>query len=271
MNTQIVTITPEWAQEILKQNVHNRHIRIGLVDKYAHAIQANQFPLTHQGIAIGSNGVLLDGQHRLLAIIKTGIPLETLLCTNCDPATFTVLDTGSVRKSSDVLRIEHVPNASTAAAAIRMYIMYHEAFDKIWNGRTKGPTHNDIYNYYKSREDEINYAVQKCDTTRKSFRQLSNASAIATFILLAINKNQSVSDIELFTQQLALGANLEETCPVLRFRTAVFNGVLQAGRENKAQLTLASLIKTYNLWRNKNPVRLFRPPSIPPMPVIETK
>ena len=271
MNTQIATITPEWAQEILRQNVHNRHIRRSLVDKYAHAIQTNQFPLTHQGIAIGSNGVLLDGQHRLLAIVKTGMPLETLLCTNCDPATFTVLDSGATRKSADVLRIEHVPSANTAAAAIRMYILYHDWTDKVWNGRVKVPTNDDIFNYYKSREDEINYAVQKCTYVRKTFKQLTNASSLATFTLLALNKKHSVADIELFLQKLAHGTNLEEFCPVLRFRTAVFNGVLQNRRGNMPQLTLASIIKTYNYWQSETPVKLFKLPNIPPMPIIQAK
>lgn len=269
MNTQVVTITPEWAQEILRQNVHNRHVRRSLVDKYAYAIKTNQFPLTHQGIAIGSNGVLLDGQHRLLAVLKTGIPLQTLLCTNCDPATFTVLDSGATRKSADVLRIENVPSANTAAAAIRLYILYHDRIDKIWNGRVRVPTNDEIFDYYKSREDEINYAVQKCTSVRKTFRQLTNASSIATFVLLALDKKHSETHIELFLQKLGNGTNLEETCPILRFRTAVFNGLLQSRGGNVPQLTLASIIKTFNFWHDQNTMKQFKLPNIPPMPLIQ--
>lgn len=45
-----------------------------------------RYQLTHQGIAIGVDGTLLDGQHRLLAIAKAGISVPIVIATNCDPS-----------------------------------------------------------------------------------------------------------------------------------------------------------------------------------------
>ena len=38
------------------------------------AMKRGDFKLTHQGIAIGEGGILLDGQHRLKAFIESGLP-----------------------------------------------------------------------------------------------------------------------------------------------------------------------------------------------------
>ena len=63
MQIEIVTMTPEWATEILsRQNTNNRTMRGAIVRKYAEAIRNNEWRLTQQGIAIDKNGTLLDGQ-----------------------------------------------------------------------------------------------------------------------------------------------------------------------------------------------------------------
>ena len=269
MNIQVVTMTPEWAQGILKQNLHNRPIRKEMVQKYIHEIKNNRYQLTHQGIAISTEGILLDGQHRLLAIAQAGVSVPIVMATNCNPQTFTVLDTGTIRKSTDILAMENVSNRVVVSAAIRMYIMYYEHFDKIWQGRLRYPTNEDILAVYKSRANDFDYAVQKARCIRRSFKQFTSNSALAGFIMLALDKSYPKCRIELFIQKLSTGTNLEETCPILRLRTAVFNGLLKSKGSSTIQITLASLIKTFNYWNKGIAIKQFKLPSVPPMPSID--
>jgi hypothetical protein len=59
--------------------------------------------VTHQDIAFDSNGVLVDGQHRLAAIIEADLPVEMTVFTDVEPDNFDVLDTGEKRNAADVL------------------------------------------------------------------------------------------------------------------------------------------------------------------------
>ena len=62
--------------------------------------------VTHQGIAFDVNGVLVDGQHRLAAVIEADVPVELTVFTEVGEGTFDVLDTGKRRTAADVLAIE---------------------------------------------------------------------------------------------------------------------------------------------------------------------
>lgn len=66
-------VTPAMAKKYLENNSLNRQIFRGTVDSLIREMKAGQFKMTHQGILIGKDDVLIDGQHRLSAIAKSGI------------------------------------------------------------------------------------------------------------------------------------------------------------------------------------------------------
>lgn len=68
-------ITPERAADLLSRNSANRPIIGRALLRYKDDLVNGAFTVTHQGIAINEDGCLIDGQHRLTAIIETGIPL----------------------------------------------------------------------------------------------------------------------------------------------------------------------------------------------------
>jgi hypothetical protein len=91
-------------------------VKFSHVDYLAGCISRGEWLLTHQGIAFAPDGRLLDGQHRLMAIVKSGLPVQIQVSMGVQPDTFDVIDTGSVKRSaSDVL---HVPFATTAVAVM---------------------------------------------------------------------------------------------------------------------------------------------------------
>ena len=75
METQWMTVTPEMAKHRLeKQNTRNRNLSRIKVDQYARDMKNGDWSKTHQGIAFYDDDVLADGQHRLAAIIQSGVP-----------------------------------------------------------------------------------------------------------------------------------------------------------------------------------------------------
>ncbi len=102
MKMEIKTITPDLAFSWLQKNRDNRKVRVTWVRQLTGIIQRGEFKLTHQGIAFSSTGRLLDGQHRLLAIVDAGIPVEMVVSWNVDESAFDSLDVGQKRSFSDM-------------------------------------------------------------------------------------------------------------------------------------------------------------------------
>lgn len=72
VTTQLEFITPEMARLILeKQNTLNRRMRAMIFDPYTRDMEEGRFYYTHQGIAYDTDEVLVDGQHRLQAIVDS--------------------------------------------------------------------------------------------------------------------------------------------------------------------------------------------------------
>lgn len=116
MKHEKILVTPDVARDLLSRNVENRKIRQGWVKELARRITANEWRLTHQGIAVDSDGNLLDGQHRLLAVIKANVPAFMIVAKGFDaesPIDFPV-DDGIRRSSADILGISRAI-AETAA------------------------------------------------------------------------------------------------------------------------------------------------------------
>ena len=81
MRSRVQTITPERASQLLAANTTNRPVSKAVVRSFAQAMRRGEWMVTHQGIAFDTRGVLVDGQHRLAAIIEADVPVELTVFT----------------------------------------------------------------------------------------------------------------------------------------------------------------------------------------------
>ncbi|MBO1076146.1 hypothetical protein [Roseomonas marmotae] len=72
----IETITPQIAEAYLTHNTRNRKIVAAHVDAIARDIRAGNWMMNAQPICFARDGRLLNGQHRLSAVIQAGEPIE---------------------------------------------------------------------------------------------------------------------------------------------------------------------------------------------------
>lgn len=130
MRFKVETITPDKARKLLDQNDRldrpRRTIRAARVQKLAHAITSGQWLTTHQGIAIGPDGTILDGNHRLLAIVAADQAVEVVVARDADPSWFPVLDAGAARTTGDSLKVAGFANTNILAATVRGWLAYSE-------------------------------------------------------------------------------------------------------------------------------------------------
>lgn len=106
MYTTIMDVTPEMAEQFLSKNADfQRGVRWNTVKHLEECMLRGEWKLTHQGVAFDTNGKLVDGQHRLLAVRRSGVTVKMTVTYDVDPTCFQVLDIGARRTTSDLLRI----------------------------------------------------------------------------------------------------------------------------------------------------------------------
>lgn len=121
---QKVDITPEMAAYWLRNNFRNRPISDDVVTAYARDILAGQWVFTHQGIAFNDQDQLIDGQHRLKAVIKANVTVPMMVTFGLpskidgkEMTTMDAVDRGRTRSVADQLKIQHgMTNAGIIAA-----------------------------------------------------------------------------------------------------------------------------------------------------------
>jgi hypothetical protein len=101
-------ITPERARQLMALNTDNRPLRDIYTRTLATMMKASEWHLTHQGIAIREDGVLADGQHRLAAIIASGVPQWVYVTYDLTLAAAKAIDRGRIKSIPDLM---HVPRA----------------------------------------------------------------------------------------------------------------------------------------------------------------
>jgi len=124
MNRMIVT--PEMASQWLRdQNTVNRPVSMSSVTKYAADMAQGQWRDTHQNaIAFFEDGVLADGQHRLMAVVRSGLAVQMYVAFGLSRSDAMAIDQGRTRSASDALKIsgmisEH-GHISYAVAIVRL-------------------------------------------------------------------------------------------------------------------------------------------------------
>jgi hypothetical protein len=110
-----VAMAERWLS---KDAIFQRPINERRVNEWVRLMQRGEFHLTHQGIAITANDEIVDGRHRLKAIVKTGIPRKMLVVYNADPETFPYLDRGFNRNNISILRLQGFESNSNQLSAL---------------------------------------------------------------------------------------------------------------------------------------------------------
>jgi hypothetical protein len=120
----LLEITPEVAAELLALNTKGqRTISHDAVERYATDMVTMDWLFNGAAILISNTNELLDGQHRLSAIIESGESQVVLIVRGIDPKAMTTIDAGRKRSYADSLKIRGFAN-HTAVAAINARIWY---------------------------------------------------------------------------------------------------------------------------------------------------
>lgn len=100
------SITPELAAKMLATSVKNRDLRQSWVKSLAASMRRGEWLLSPQGIAFNTAGHLIDGHHRLNAVVRSGVTVQMSVTLGVATAAMLVLDQGVGRTIADVLELD---------------------------------------------------------------------------------------------------------------------------------------------------------------------
>lgn len=104
-SVDIELITPEIAKAFLLKNTANRSLRPIAVSEYAAEMKTGGWVLGCDAIGFDRNGTLINGQHRLNALIKSGLSAEFIVARNLPDKSIDALDIGKRRMLHERLTI----------------------------------------------------------------------------------------------------------------------------------------------------------------------
>ena len=125
-NVELTDVTPALAREWLGFNTHNRNPRQRVTEAYAADMMAGKWQWNGESIKFAADGALLDGQHRLAAIIEADVTIPMLVVRGLPNETQDTVDGGAKRRFSDVLALRG-EGAPVALAAITRRVTLWEA------------------------------------------------------------------------------------------------------------------------------------------------
>lgn len=238
-----ISVTPELAKELLKRNTHNRKLRERAVGDYARDMKALHWPLNGEALKIARNGDVLDGQHRLHAVILAGIPVDMFVVVGLDPAAQETMDSGRKRTTGDALALRSETHAVTLAAVLRRVWAWQQG-DYRFKGR-QSPTTAECTQLL-GEHPELRRSAEIANRTRNAFPHIpQSVLGTAHFLFNAIDPDECAW----FFQRIADGAELPLGHPVLALRARVTSERLDAVRLPEDR-HMAYLIRTWNAVRD---------------------
>lgn len=119
----VVSVSPALAKEWLATNIaHNRGVVQNKVDKWAKAMTNGQWGLADP-ILFDNQGKLFDGQHRLLAVIQSGLTIDFVVVYGYDPAAAQLVDLGMTRRLEHIAQLQGKTYSSQHSSVMRAMLI----------------------------------------------------------------------------------------------------------------------------------------------------
>lgn len=115
-------VTPERAADLLSRSPRNRQLQKPWRAELAQLMRDGKFRNTADTVKISWHGDLLDGQHRLGAIVDAGGPQWLWIAYGVDPEAQDYMDRGRRRTVGNVLSIHGYAQADILAAATKWVV-----------------------------------------------------------------------------------------------------------------------------------------------------
>lgn len=239
---KVLEVTPDLAADWLdKHNNGNRPIRPSVVKKYVAMMKAGQWRLSPDGIIFGDGGRLIQGQHRLTAIVRSGVTCEMLVTRGVSDDLFKVLDRGAGRTVADVLGVN-----KRLAEVARLAAVF-----KYRNTYGRPITDFDVEEMVALFGEVYDTLMECCSSTAKIFSSAPFKLAACLRLLFA---NDAEKDYILSTYRGLVLGKIGELSPIAQSLAGrIVAGRMPAGNGGRLQMESFALAwNVFNMEKSNN-------------------
>jgi hypothetical protein len=221
MQTEIIKVTPSMARMWLEKNhMRQRNVLPTHVNHLAQQMAAGQWQLNGEPVIFDEDGNVIDGQHRLYAIIQSGTEQMMLVVSGIESRAFLTINTGRSRTAANVLAINGIKNFSLIATVVTGVWNYRRALTTNEGkggslNSTARPSRQDVLEEYEKNAEDYQHAAHlamKC-------KHLVGPGPTAIVAALAIiDGSQDTEVVNMFFDLISTGINIEHNSPVYRLR-----------------------------------------------------
>lgn len=232
-------INPVLAEEYLLHNAKNRAVSPKTVAAYARDMESGKWHQTGEPIKFDAKGNLLDGQHRLAAVIRSGARVKLSVIRNVLPDARKVMDTGRRRSVADNLFMDFgVKNSTQVASAARIIIRWRDGL--LRQSNTLRITDSEIYEFVVENDPPLQTAASYAQKLRRSLPFSLAAVTAAHVETSRVNEDAA----KVFWDKVLTGAELRVGDPALSLRNTVVR--LGAKHEDRTMMNLELIARA---WR----------------------
>jgi len=265
--TRDFTITPEEARLILlNHNEKNRPLNQARCMKLAESIKRGEWQFNGDMIRFGKTGQLLDGQHRLQAIVIANQPVRSMVCFNLEDESFCTIDVDArPRNSSDVLAIDNYAHYTTLAAALRLVMLFDYAGIFYPRSSKFAPSAAQILQFAREIDrDFLDEICRDANNHKNVSRFVGKGFQIAFRFMLRHRTDERHFDFDLeskgkeFIDKLDSGTSLESNHPILQLRERYIANVSDKSKKLNKETAYCLFVKAFYLFIHNKKLQVLR-------------
>lgn len=251
---ETIQLTPQRAAELLEHNKINRPISDTHVARLERQIIMGKWRFNGDTIKISDDGDVLDGQHRLWAVMGAKKPIDTIIVSGIQREAFATIDTlRKPRSGADVLALNGAERyRNLTASALQWLVRYQRGVLESFRDPRNRVENSDIEETYAAHP-MIAQAVERC----MSLRSMVNPAIIAFLYYVLTNKDEVLAERMITTLEDPAGVPVSD--PFFRFRSYL---TMSKQKQRVPVVTIALAIKAINAaykgekisaltWRNQ--------------------
>jgi hypothetical protein len=242
-----VVVTPARARQLIDLNAdNNRRRKESVISRFARDMRKGLWKSrTGETIKMSATGRLIDGQNRMHAVVRAGVPITFDIAWNVEDDRMLVIDGNSPRNTSDDFRITGVADRFLGGSLVR-WVLAWEKGNYLNHGGRLTPTRSEVRERYLQEPHSFDQAAMFGKATRHQIGTVNPSAAALAYWLFSKMPDGGAEQAEKFFDAFLGGLGLEPGDPVVALRNR-FISVRGFGLNRAQQLTL--MIKAWNATR----------------------
>ena len=247
---KVVMFDAVTAEALLTLNSGNRRVNRRKVEQLASQMRDGEFENTGEPIIISREGIVNDGQHRLLAVIQADATVEMDVRFGIPRKAFTKTDTGAARTASDVLSIKGVGASGQVSSTVRLLVLYRRGLPEAIRDFASNHEVSLAFEEFSGIEEVV------ASVNGHSFPKPLRSTPLYATAYLASRTPQKAR-LDAWLDAVATGLDVSKNDPAYVLRERLLRGIDAAIGTREGQLErFALMLKSWNMWSRGETVTL---------------